>query len=260
MALRDVAWLWEGQGFNLGTPPSIYGFGQGARYFDFPNVCCMFHKNDEHVMQLLADVDQVVCDTTKWGAYCKDDGWTKLKPQCDAQTMRAEVENLSALADRFNNVTGAIFDDAYGLMTEHDFTPAQFGEVRAAMRDIAPRLKQWIITYTRELEHEDYWQAMAPHVVVVNLWVWESETLDALLANVDRCRTLLADKPIIMGVYMHDYPNRCALPVEKVRRQMEQVAELVDRGAIAGFSVIGGVLIDIDREQADTIRDSVAAH
>ena len=59
MSLRDVGWLWEGQGFNLGTPPSIYGLGQGASYFGFRNVCFMFHECDEHAMHLLNNVDQV---------------------------------------------------------------------------------------------------------------------------------------------------------------------------------------------------------
>lgn len=258
MSLRDVGWLWEGQGFNLGTPPSIYGLGQGASYFGFRNVCFMFHECDEHAMHLLNDVDQVVCDVTKWRFNCKDDGWTKLQPQCNPVAMRAEIEKLAILANRFDNITGAIFDDAYGLMTEQNFTPAQFGEVRAAMRDLAPRLKQWIITYTHELEHREYWQEMSPYVDIVNLWVWESETLDTLMTNIDGCRALMPEKPIIMGVYMHDYPNRRALPVERVKWQMEQVAELLNRGIIAGFSVIGSVLIDIDRKQADIIRDYVA--
>ena len=32
-SLRDVGWVWEGQGIDPQVPPSIYGLGQGARYF-----------------------------------------------------------------------------------------------------------------------------------------------------------------------------------------------------------------------------------
>src|SRR4030065_280954 len=47
-SFRDLGWVWEGQGIDPKVPPSIYGLGQGARYFGLSRVNYLFHPNDEH--------------------------------------------------------------------------------------------------------------------------------------------------------------------------------------------------------------------
>ncbi len=47
-SFRDVGWVWEGQGIDPKVPPSIYGLGQGARYFGLSRANYLFHPNDVH--------------------------------------------------------------------------------------------------------------------------------------------------------------------------------------------------------------------
>jgi hypothetical protein len=62
MALRDVGWIWEGQGLDPGVFPSIFGVGEGAEYFRLSRVCFMFHPNNELAMRKLSGLMEVVCD------------------------------------------------------------------------------------------------------------------------------------------------------------------------------------------------------
>ena len=39
MSMADVGWIWEGQGFDPGVYPSIFGVGEGAEYFGLRKVC-----------------------------------------------------------------------------------------------------------------------------------------------------------------------------------------------------------------------------
>lgn len=260
MTLRDVGWVWEGQGLDPGVPASIYGLGQGARYFGLSRVNYLFHPNDVPAMELMKDYDEVTCDISKWGWKWTKDG----TPQCwangDADVVQREAVKVAELAKRYTNITGAFYDDVMGLMRAHGYAGDRFATIRAAMRDANPDLAMWAVVYTHEFEKAEYWKAMVPHLDVINLWVWSSADLGGLTKYVDDCRALFGDRPIIMGVYLRDYGIPAPVPVDRVRAQMEAIAQLIDQKKIDGYSILGAVLIDGQREQADTIRDFIAGH
>ena len=262
MKLRDRGWLWEGQGVYFGVPPSIYGLGQGADYFGLARVNYMFHPNDEHALGLLARFDEVTCDISKWEFATAQDKSVRCVANGDPAVVRAEAEKVARLAKqkRFANVTGAFDDDLMGLMKRHGFGPDEFGEIRAAIRRINPSLKLWSVVYTHEFGEPDFWRAMAPHVDVISLWVWESKDLVHLNEYVDQCRRLFPEKPIVMGVYLRDYHVAAPVPVDLVRAHMQRIADLIDRDWLAGYSIIASVLIDGHRAQADAVRDFIADH
>jgi hypothetical protein len=76
---------------------------------------------------------------------------------------------------------------------------------------------------------------------------------------VDQCRRLFPDKPIVMGVYLRDYPKVAPVPVARVKSQMESIADLIAKGKLSGYSILAAVLIDGHRPQADAVRDFIAA-
>lgn len=258
-SFRDVGWVWEGQGIDPKVPPSIYGLGQGARYFGLSRVNFLFHPNDVPALRLLQDYEEVTCDITKWGWEWNADGRPKCKATSDPATMQSEGENVARLARQFRNVTGVYCDDLLGLMKHFKYAPRDFGNVRSAIRDADPRLKLWSVVYTHELEQADFWTQMRPHIDVVTLWIWKSENIGRMPEEVERCRRQFPDKPIVMGVYLRDYPKVAPVPVDLVKRQMEGIAHLVRKGDLTGYSILGAVLIDGHRAQADAVRDFIAA-
>jgi len=259
-SFRDIGWVWEGQGIDPQVPPSIYGLGQGARYFGLSRANFLFHPNDVPALRLLQDYDEVTCDITKWGWEWNDDGRPACKAKSDPLTMRTEGENVARLAKQFKNITGVYCDDLLGLMKASNFGPTEFADIRAAIRDLDPRLNLWTVVYTHEFENADFWTAMRPHMDVVTLWIWKPEDIVHMPKYVDQCRKLFPNKPIVMGVYLRDYTKVAPIHVDQVKRQMEGIAGLVDKGLLSGYSILAAVLIDGHRPQADAVRDFIAAH
>lgn len=256
---RDLGWVWEGQGIDPQVPPSIYGLGQGARYFGLSRVHYLFHPNDEHALRLLAGYDEVVCDISKWGWEWNADGRPVCTVHGEPATVQAEGVKVARLAQQFANVTGVYCDDLLGLMKKFKYGPKQFAEIRAAIREVHPLLKLWTVVYTHELGEVDWWTPMRAHMDVVTLWVWHSDQLGAMPKHVEECRRLFPDMPIVMGVYLRDYAKAAPVPVSRVKAQMEGIADLIGQGKLAGYTILGAVLIDGHREQADAVRDFIAA-
>lgn len=256
---RDLGWVWEGQGIDPKVPPSIYGLGQGARYFGLSRAQFLFHPNDVHALRLLSDYDEVVCDISKWGWEWNADGRPACKPKGDPATVQAEGENVARLAKQFPNVTGAYCDDLLGLMKQFKYGPKEFANIRSAIRNANPTIKLWTVVYTHEFEQADFWTQMRPHIDVVTLWIWKSDDIGHMPQYVDQCRRVFPDKPIVMGVYLRDYTKVAPIPADRVKSQMEGIADLIGKGKLSGYSLLAAVLIDGHRPQADAVRDFIAA-
>ncbi len=258
-SFRDIGWVWEGQGIDPKVPPSIYGLGQGARYFGLSRTNFLFHPNDVHALRLLQDYDEITCDISKWGWEWDASGRPACKPKSDPVTVKTEGENVARLAKEFQNITGVYCDDLLGLMKRSKYGPREFGGIRSAIRNLDPSLKLWTVVYTHEFEQAAFWTDMSPHIDVVTLWIWKSEDIPHMSHYVEQCQKLFPDKPIIMGVYLRDYTQVAPIPVDRVKRQMEGIAGLADKGKLSGYSILASVLIDGHRPQADAVRDFIAA-
>ncbi len=258
-SFRDRGWVWEGQGIDPEVPPSIYGLGQGARYFGLSRANFLFHPNDEHALTLLQGYDEVTCDISKWGWEWNADGRPACKAQGDPATVQAEGEKVARLAQTFTNVTGAYCDDLLGLMKTFHYGPAEFARIRAAIRERNPTLKLWSVIYTHEFDEADFWAAMRPHLDVISLWIWNSEHIPHLRRYVEESRTLFPDKPIVMGIYLRDYAKRAPVPLDRIQLQMEGIARLVDESKLDGYTILASVLIDGHRPQAEAVRNFIAA-
>jgi hypothetical protein len=120
-------------------------------------------------------------------------------------------------------------------------------------------IKLWTVVYTHELERVDFSTAMRPHIDVVTLWIWDSDNIGGMSSYLDQCRRLFPDQEIVMGVYLRDYGKAAPVPADRVRSQMEGIAGLIEAEKLTGYSILGAVLIDGHRLQADAVRDFIAA-
>ncbi len=257
--LRDVGWVWEGQGLDPGVFPSIFGVGEGAKYFGVDRAIYIFHPNDELAMEKLRPLKEVACDITKWRFKNTPDGrgtihWADSKPEA----VRKEAEHVSQLSLKYRNITGAFHDDMWGLVKREGYGPEQYGEIYKAAKSANSKLRQWVVVYTRELGEE--WKPFAPYIDVVNLWEGKSVNLPGLDENIAHCREVFPGKPINMGCYMRDYGLRQPVAMDLLKSQWESVLRGVSNGTLAGFSILAAVLIDGQQEQARWIRDFIKAN
>jgi hypothetical protein len=256
--LADAGWCWDGQGFNGGVNPSIFGAGEGARWFGLDRVCFMFHPNTALAMEKLRGFRQVVCEISKWKVRRCENGVAHYLDGKIA-TKIAEAAKVSELSQAYPHLVGAIDDDLLGAIKREKITPEQYGTVYASLKARNPRLKLSTVVYTHELK-SDNWSGFQPFVDVVNLWEWNPENFPRLPQNIDLCRRIFPDKPIQLGCYLRDFDRNCGIPVEKLRTQWELVRKCTADGTIAGYSILGGFLIDMHPEQAMWIRDFIRAN
>lgn len=260
LRMRDVGWVWEGQGLDPFVPPSIYGLGQGAPYFGLERVNFLFHPNDVHALEPLKDMKEVTCDVTKWVPVW--DKNKKMKWECPGGTERSiqEARNVGRLSKDYPNITGVYFDDLLGRMERDERSTDQVAAIYRAAKSVNPRLKMWAVLYSHELERTAELKLLAPYIDVVNLWIWNSPNIKHQETYIQQCRELFPGKPIVMGCYLRDYSIPAPVPVELVLKQIEGVAKGLERGWLSGYSILASVLIDSHRPQADAIRDFIAAN
>ncbi len=132
-------------------------------------------------------------------------------------------------------------------------------EACEALRSANPNLKLWAVVYSHELTPEA-WAGFQPFIDVVNLWVWEAKNLQHLDEYIAQCRELFPDKPLILGCYLRHYPGAEPMPMELLKLQWECVLRHIQQGTIDGYSIIATVLIDGQQEQANWVRDFIAAN
>lgn len=262
LSFGESGWVWEGLGFDPGVEPSIYGVGEGAAYFGLERSQLYFHPNDEVTLGKLADKQEVVCDISKWK-------WVEIPPDSTGgtgfrnwrdsapATVIHEAAKLSALSVEFPNITGGIIDDASGVLHHETYTEDHAAEIGAALRSANPDLQLWLVIYTHELGMPQ-WQTFMPHTDVINLWVWEAVNLPHLREYVSQCAATFPDKPIVVGSYIRDYPTQAPVPLELMAQQYETMAELYEEEQIAGYSILGGCLIDQHPQQAEWISHFLA--
>ncbi len=262
---RDAGWVWEGVAFDPGVEPTIYGVGEGAKYFGLDRVNFMFHCNNHVNLSKLQDVGEVVPEISKWK-------WVQIEPEpgehgwgfaqhrdSDPATVREEAENVSRLSVDFPNITGALIDDTHGMFDFDSFSQDRPTEILTALHSANPDLKLWLVVYTHELELEQ-WRYFLPYIDVVNLWVWKYQDLPELERSVERCAEVFPGIEINVGSYIRDYPSRDAVPLDAMRGQYETMLRLWEAGRISGYSVLAACLIDMHPPQAEFIREFIAEH
>ncbi|MCX7887429.1 MAG: hypothetical protein N3B01_09295 [Verrucomicrobiae bacterium] len=256
--MAETGWCWDGQGFNGGVNPSIFGAGEGTRWFGLNKVCFMFHPNTPLAMEKLRGFKEVVCEISKWKVRRCENGVAHYLDG-SIQTKTEEAANVSRLSRQYPFITGAIDDDLLGIIKRDKIKPHQYGAVYRALKANNPKLKLWTVVYTHELKKES-WAGFEPYMDVVNLWEWNAAKLPDLPRNVALCQELFPGKPIVLGCYLRDFPTKQGVPMKMLRGQWEFVRNALRDGTIQGYSILGGFLIDMHPEQAAWMRDFIKAN
>jgi len=272
--LADAGWCWDGQGFGGTWHLSIFGGGEGTKWFGLRRCCFMYHHNTALAMEKLQDMEEVVCEISKWDFVKVEHpsfegldtagrrllggaGWHVHDGRIERKCREAEI--VSQLSLKYPNVTGAIDDDLYGKIKTEHIAPDQYATVHRAIQSANPKLKHWGIVYSHELKKEN-WAGFSDLLDVVTLCVWASKDLVHLDRYVNQCREIFPAKTINVGCYLRDYALRAGMPMEMLKVQWEFVRKALADGAIQGYSMLFGCHIDLHPEQATWVRDFIRAN
>jgi extradiol dioxygenase family protein len=262
--MADAGWCWDGQSTYVPSL-SIFGAGEGTKWFGLRRCCFMYHPNTALAMDKLREMEEVVCEISKWECATVEipglQGAPAVQHRLDGriQRKRREAEMVSQLSLKYPNITGAIDDDLYGkIVTEH-ISPDQYAAVHRALRSANPKLKHWGVVYSHELKKES-WSGFTDLLDVVTLWIWESKDLVNLDRYVEECRAIFPSKPINLGCYLRDYTLKAGVPMERLRLQWEFVRRALADGRMQGYSILAGCLIEMHPQEATWVRDFIRAN
>jgi hypothetical protein len=259
--LSETGWCWDGQGFNGGVNPSIFGVGEGTKWFGLKKTAYMFHPNTELAMEKLRDLEEVICEISKWKVRrCENgvahylDGAVKVK--------QAEAAKVSRLSRSFPNLTGAVDDDLLGVIKRLRIRPNDYKPVYETLKRENADLKLWAVVYDTELDPSN-WAGFQPFIDVVNLCVGnETKNFPQLEKHLDLCDKIFPETPVNLIYRLRDFPTRPVGPVsmDLLAQHWSDILKYVRQGRLSGYSILGGFLIDMHTEQARWVRDFIAAN
>lgn len=198
----------------------------GARYIGTPNVVFMNSNHDMKtltpgLLDRLATCKQMIC-ALQHGKY--------------QETAKA----VSGISRKYGNIVGGLIDD---FMDYHGpskaITVDQTKAIHEALKSDNPALRLYVVRYTWQ-DQKDLLPYL-PYFDVINLWVWKAEeepwraTLEPEIDNIRK----ITHKPILLGLFMHDYGKTGRpTPMNILELQFQKAADLLRKGKIEGFVVL----------------------
>jgi len=242
----DHVWVWTlGPAFAAQLDPSmkiVCGVEELAGYFNAGNIM-YFDSSDAKALGKLRDFRKVICSVTD-----------------EPDKMEGRALELSEISLKFPNVVGGIIDDLSSQFISpsgryYGLSPEKLGRIRKALRKFNPALKLYGVLYTMnfDLDLTDY----MPHIDVVSLWVWQNlrdlKNLDTYLEQSPR---IFPDKPILLGLYMFDFPSGALMPMGLLKFEFNKTVQYIEEEKIVGFQILGRYLrSDLGSEQARWIKN-----
>ncbi len=240
-ALRDKAWTWGYviQGSLPGKVPFISDSGRapfhgtsscslesGAELLGTPNVVFMNSNHNRNTLapdflDALHSCRRVIC-ALQHGQY--------------ADTAR----KVSALSKQYPQIVGGLIDDfREPTGPSKAITPEETKRIYDALKSSNPAMRLYLVRYTWQDQHDLI--PFLPYFDAINLRVWVAEgkpwreTIDA---EIDRIKAL-THKPILLGLFMHDYGGTGkAVPMNVLQLQTNKAAELTRSGKIEGLVIL----------------------
>jgi len=92
----------------------------------------------------------------------------------------------------------------------------------------------------------------------ITYWTWWSERLADLEKNFERLEKLAPDHGKLLGCYMWDYPNRAAVPLERMKHQCKLALRWLHEGRIEGMIFLGSTVCDLELDVVEWVRRWIA--
>ncbi|MCE5347197.1 MAG: twin-arginine translocation signal domain-containing protein [Bacteroidales bacterium] len=261
--LRDRLWMWghdsgvyDGPNgvYNIPLSPSI-SMADGIKYMGIPNVCVIRHgiPDDDYLTQF-KEVKRIAW-TLSMGS---NESYHTLK------------DYVFKLRDRMPNLTGYFLDDFFRLSAKSLADSNSAGPAPAAlsmeeMKQLYDetlaykrRLDLSIVLYTHQL-HPSI-QPVMKYVDVVSLWIWTGADIQMIEDNFKKYRSLVPDKPTLLGIYMWDFGGKKELSQDFMVKQLDYAHQLYQEGQIEGLIFHCTPLVNKNLQAVEYAKEWIAKH
>ena len=238
-------WVWGGPTPFWGGSTADDTLVRGADYFGAKNVVYVYGPTDDKMMSMHSKYTQMLCQVN---SQCRTPG---------AQGEFSDEENaeyLSKLSLKYPNIAGAMCDDV-STAFEKIVLPETFEARYKALKKYNEQLKMYGVIYVHELGAKDY-SLIQDYMDVVNLWFWNKDEILDYDENIALCQKNFPGKPIIQGIFLHEYGRSDAgnLP-ELVIYQLDKAREYIAEGIVSGVILLGDREIKKWPDVAKAVKD-----
>ena len=262
--LHDRLWMWGHDPGVYDGPKGIYkiplsdpmGMAEAIEWMGIPNVCVIREgtpgpeyrkqfKNAKRIAWNLSGGSNEYYHTLK--------------------------DYVFGLRETMPNLTGYYLDDFFNFKLKPNFdrnsetepAPANLSldemkQLYAETLAYRRRLELAIVLYTLQL-----CPAIKPvmkYVDVVSLWIWSGVDIKKIAANFKKYRSLVPDKPTLLGIYMWDFGGKKELPVKFMAEQLDYAHHLYKQKQIEGLIFHCTPLCNKNLAAVDYARDWIAKH
>jgi len=248
--VRDRIWLWSvfaGGDNKYGLPkPSRMTPAEAAFYLDIPNLFFIrsggippLDMFDQYAISF-RPLKRVIWSLVGAGGKTAED----------------ERKRALELAGRFPNITGFIMDDFFHKDGSGSLSPDELNELRKQLVINGRKRDLYVVVYQHQLELPI--QKHLQYCDKITFWTWWSERLTDLEEDFERLEKLAPDHGKLLGCYMWDYPNRAAVPLERMKHQCKLAQRWLGEGRIEGMIFLGSTICDLELEVVEWVRRWIA--
>lgn len=237
--LQDRLWMWGHDPGAYDGPKGVYNIplsapmsmAEGIRSMGIPNVCVIRGGTPtEEYRAQFRDVKRIAWNLS---------GGSN-------ESYRALKNYVFGLRDTMPNLTGYYLDDFFHIGSQPGFDkdsesqPAPASLSMAEMKQLhdetlayTRRLDLAVVLYTHQLCASI--KPVMKYVDLVSLWIWCGNDIQKIEENFRKYRTLVPDKPTLLGIYMWDFGGKRELSKDFMVRQLDYALRLYREGQIEGL-------------------------
>ena len=262
--LRDRLWMWGHDPGAYDGPKGIYkiplsapmSMAEGIQSMGIPNVCVIRGgtPNEEYRKQF-KDVKRIAWNLSS-GSH---------------ESYRALKNYVFGLRDSTPNLTGYYLDDFFRFGDKPKFNKDSETEPAPAALSVEEmkQLHEETMAYKRRLDLAVvvYTHQLCPsikpfmkHADVISLWIWSGSDIEKIDANFKKYRSLVPDKPTLLGIYMWDFGGKKELSKDFMARQLDYAFKLYKEGQIEGMIFHCTPLCNKRLAAVDYAREWIATH
>lgn len=236
--VRDILWVWS-------TPdreqPELKNCGPGQfvqapspeklKMLDLPNVMMAGAGLPDDFAEAVRLSDSVA-DAANVVWEVLPDGETEYEHSDFVYKKR--LSDIRRLAAKHPNQVGIMLDDLSSVAMQKGFDPEKLKEIRQQLVPYAQRIKLWSVIYAMSFGKPGVDKLME-YSDVINLWEWYADRLVNLEQNVEYVEKKQPGKPIVLGLYLHDYGDNRSMPLDIMKQQCQTALKLAHQGRIQGI-------------------------
>jgi len=259
--LRDRLWMWGHDPGQYDGPTGIYNIplsaplsmAEGCRSMGIPNVCVIRYGTPDEAYRAQFKAMKRVA----WDLCCgSNESYYGLK------------DYVFDLRDTMPNLTGYFLDDffRYDIQWDKDSPePAPASLSMAEMEQLHEetlaykrRLMLAMVLYTHQLGASI--KPVTKYVDTISLWIWNGDDIQQVEESFRKYRSLVPDKPTLLGIYMWDFGGKKPLSREFMTKQLDFGFRLYKEGQIEGMIFHCTPLCNKGLAAVDYARDWIAEH